>query len=296
MKKILVIGDIMLDIYVNVSVDRISPEAPVPVMTADSKYSRPGGAANVAQNIIALGCESVLLGVTGIGAPITGQYITIDESRVTTTKTRFVAPNGQQIARLDEECSDQIGADIEAKLMLSIEEAMKDCDCVVISDYKKGVCTWNVVHYAILSALSMEIPVIVDPKRDNWEIYEGATLITPNEREWEAHLRNDADCSDFSAVLVTKGERGMELITQSPANHSEPVIRSHFSRTAAQVFDVTGAGDTVVATLAVFLSRGFHLNEACRMANLAGSLVVGKRGTATVTMEELTSHESYSVA
>lgn len=277
----------MVDLYVEVAVDRISPEAPVPVMRTIAQRTRPGGAANVAENVLALGCDVELIGVTGVNSSITGEYVVPDPERPTTTKTRFVAPNGQQIARLDEESTSPVSVEIEALLCANISAVMKNADCLVISDYAKGVCTWNVVHWAITCAHEKELPIVVDPKRDNWEIYEGATVITPNEKEWNSHLRNENDCSSFPHTIVTLGERGMDLHSETPVNRSESLKITHFQSKAETVFDVTGAGDTVVAVIAVGLALGLPIEECCCRASVAASLVVGKRGTATVSAEEI---------
>ncbi len=286
-RRILVLGDLMIDEYVNVSVERISPEAPVPVMTALSRSTRPGGAANVSENIIAMGGGVEVISVVSSPSPFTGNFLVQDVDRVTTTKTRFVAPNGQQIARLDDENTHHLTAEIESLLMDRIVAAFSThVDVLVISDYAKGVCTKRILHTAIIQAQHKEIPIIVDPKRANWEIYEGATLITPNEKEYGDYLdrRGDTDNSDFRNILVTLGNRGMTL-------HRENGVH-HFAAHARQVFDVTGAGDTVVAAMAVGMANGRSLDDCCGMASIAAGIVVGKRGTATVTMEEINAYKS----
>jgi rfaE bifunctional protein kinase chain/domain len=173
-----------------------------------------------------------------------------------------------------------LSPDVEAMVIDRIKEAYKlGIDCLVISDYAKGMITESVARFSIVTALNHEIPIIVDPKRANWEIYAGATVITPNEREWENRHQGIEDVADFPSILVTLGSEGMKLIE---GHHT-----LYFGSNVSSVFDVTGAGDTVVAVLAHLLSVGCDLPEACRLANIGAGIVVGKRGTATVTMEEI---------
>ncbi len=273
MRKILVIGDVMIDEYVTVAIDRISPEAPVPVMRVLSRYSCPGGAANVAANVESLGVPAVLIGDLA-------EYGPSGVKR----KTRFVVKSGQQVARCDEENTESLTLAMEDRICRQISLAIDTSDvcAIVISDYAKGVCTKHVCEYAIKYAHRRDVPVIVDPKRDDWSRYRGATVITPNEREWQS--AHGSQLLPFLNTLITLGDRGMMLVEN--CGTTDPMITKIPAESVA-VADVTGAGDTVVAALAVGLSNGASMTDACRLANRAAGIAVGKRGTATVTMEEI---------
>lgn len=284
---ILVIGDFMVDEYVKVVIERISPEAPVPIMREVSRTIKPGGAGNVAANIHSLGGSVRLLTVVGqIDArwwnPITADCRWIwwaeDHNRPTTIKTRFVADSGQQVARLDLESTIGIGPIVMDKIKEMVTQSLRDVNVVVISDYQKGVVTDGFARWIIDGARELKIPVIVDSKSADMHRFDGATLWTPNEKEWA-----EARCiPDVEATIVTMGSKGMKIYKGGdtmmiPANDVHSVA------------DVTGAGDTVVAALAVWFSqRGTaDLIGAADFANHAASIAVSHRGTYAVTRAEM---------
>jgi rfaE bifunctional protein kinase chain/domain len=284
MHSILIVGDVIIDEYIHGDVSRISPEAPVPVLNFHHREFRPGGAANVAANVESLGCRPILVGVIGGGFPreTTGPVypgdLIYDHERHTTIKTRVVAA-GQQIVRIDRETERYLSPAIETKIVNSCTKIMNDVSVVVISDYNKGVINEMTAQSVIKAAMERGIPVIVDPKKRDFSIYEGATVITPNGQEYLDAYRQFAKIEP--AILVTLGSLGMDLhlkgsITRIPTK-------------AKSVVDVTGAGDTVVAALATFIAtnKGKSLMEAAVFANAAAAVVVGKRGTATVTLDEM---------
>ena len=303
--KILVIGDLILDQYVWGQVSRISPEAPVPVVTVSSETLQLGGAANVSNNIRALGGRVDLCGV--IGADEGGRQflkvlesqglgrdgILTDQDRPTTKKTRVVAHN-QQLLRFDTERTEAISGVLEARLCRYIAACIRSASALVVSDYAKGVVTPRVMTDLTDLANRHGVPVIVDPKVAHIGRYKGVTVITPNHHEaiqaaglhgddedaiLEAgrHLHQRLGCH---AVLITRGERGMSLIEGGGRV-------THIPTVARQVFDVTGAGDTVVATLALALAAGATMRQAAILANHAAGVVVGMVGTSTVTAAQL---------
>lgn len=303
--KVLCVGDVMLDRYLYSHVNRISPEGPVPVARVTRTTNVAGGVANVARNIATLGAMATVTGV--IGQDATGQdlerilvndegvqtcFITAPE-RPTTEKIRFVA-QGQQLLRADKEDASWLSAGVELELMALLDQEIANYDVVVLSDYAKGVLTKNVLEKAIGLANKHGIAVVVDPKSSDLSRYAKATVITPNAKEvFEATgivAGNDEqaeraglkalEASQASAILVTRAESGMTLV-----QNGKPAV--HISATAKEVFDVVGAGDTVVATLAVCLGAGLELEEAAYFANMAAGLVVAKSGTATISMYEL---------
>mgnify|MGYP000847699413 CR=1 FL=1 len=296
---VLVVGDVMLDRYWSGPTRRISPEAPVPVVKVERLEERPGGAANVALNVAALGAKSHLLGLTGndeaadslqdkmLGVGVSCDFLRLD-SHPTITKLRVMSRN-QQLLRLDFE--DSFAEQDALPLTEKTKTALSDAGVLVLSDYAKGALTQ--VQSLIQAANQAGVPVLVDPKGSDFERYRGATLITPNMSEFEAvvgPVNNEQELVargrellakfDFTALLVTRSEHGMTLIHQ---DHYE----LHLPAQAHEVFDVTGAGDTVIATLATSLAAGLHLDEACALANVAASIVVGKLGTSTVSAIEL---------
>ena len=302
---VLVVGDVMLDKYVHGQALRLSPEAPVPVLKWLRNQRLAGGAANVAANIASLGGAVALASVVGDdeGARELSEVLAdfgehlrpvfaVDRARPTTLKTRFVT-NGQQLLRLDLEDIRDIPATSEVELLRLVEEALATIDVVILSDYRKGVLTPAVIRHVLDLCDKVGQPVIVDPKHTDWTLYRGATVITPNKLELqqvtglpcesdvevEAAARRAARATG-SAILVTRSERGMSLVqTDEPAFH----IPTH----AREVFDVSGAGDTVVAVLATSLAAGMTLHQAMSVANAAAGLVVAKHGTATLTIGEL---------
>lgn len=304
-QTILVVGDVMLDHFVIGSVERISPEAPVPVVRFAREEYRLGGAANVAANLRALGARVELVAITGddaeggrlrtelqrMGIGISG--LVADPSRCTTRKTRVVTSRNQQVARIDYESDASVDGQAATSLIDNIVRLSAGAQAVLISDYQKGVITQAIAAAGIAAAHRHGIPVTVDPKVPHAAWYAGATLVTPNHHEAEAitHLktRTDAEvtaCATRLAelarsenVLITRGEHGMWLHT--------PHGDSAFPAEAREVADVTGAGDTVIATLTAALAAGAPLEEAARLANRAAGIVVGKFGPATVTVAEL---------
>lgn len=296
---ILVAGDVMLDEYWFGPTSRISPEAPVPVVQVTRTQSRAGGAANVAVNLASLGARAVITGIVGrdargqaLGELLRGQGIAVDflesPASPTITKLRVLSRN-QQLIRLDTE--DHFGPGDRTAFPGQVERHLGDARVCILSDYGKG--TLGAVAELIALCRSRGVPVLVDPKGTDFTRYQGATLLTPNLAEFEAVVGPVADDGelvargqalaadlDLDALVVTLGERGMAVL----AAGEEPVF---LPARARQVFDVTGAGDTVIATLAAGLGAGMALSEAAALANLAAGLVVGKIGVASVTPAEL---------
>ena len=294
----LVAGDVMLDRYWFGSTGRISPEAPVPVVHIREQDDRPGGAANVAVNLASLGVDTTLLGLVGMDEPgdtlasiLEQQAIACDftqtSNRPTITKTR-VQSRGQQLIRLDHE---ELGRENGASLALNLQDRKDRIDVVVLSDYGKGAL--GDVTAMIAQCRSAGMPVLVDPKGTDFDKYKGASLLTPNQGEFEAvvgecasddilveRATNMVDRLELGALLITRSEKGMLLIEPG----EEPVF---LSTQAREVYDVTGAGDTVIAAIAGVLAAGGSLQNAASLANLAASLVVRKIGVATVTPGEL---------
>ena len=301
---VLTVGDLMLDEYVWGDVERISPEAPVPVVEIKRRTFAPGGAANVAAGVIALGGRAYLHGVVGEDAAaaalraalaaigVDAGNLIVDPMRPTTSKTRVIA-RAQQVVRTDQEARRPLPADLETRLLESVLRDLPAADAVVLSDYGKGVVSERVSRGVIDAAVAAGKPVVVDPKGRDYERYRGATVITPNAHDAgqaaNLHIEGDhdlieaarrlSDACDGAAMLVTRGAIGMSLFTASG--------RVDVPTRARDVYDVTGAGDTVVATLAVALGRDVLLEHAVHLANAAAGLVVGKMGTSTVTLEEL---------
>jgi rfaE bifunctional protein kinase chain/domain len=301
-KRIAVIGDAMLDVYLSGDVDRISPEAPVPVVRVRERKRALGGAANVAQNVVALGARCDLVAATGgddaghalramlgdIGVDL-GSLVTID--RPTTQKTRIVA-RSQQLVRVDEE-DDRDLAGPEAELVLRhVDQAVAVADALVLEDYNKGMLMPAVIQRAIGAASKRGIPIVVDPKFRNFFCYRGATIFKPNRRELEAALGAAVDIEHPEALpaalgrlgvahlLLTLGERGMVLISAEGEVGRVPTV-------AREVYDVVGAGDTVTAYLAAMAAGGASPMEAAIVANVAAGIEVGKLGAATVSSREI---------
>jgi D-beta-D-heptose 7-phosphate kinase/D-beta-D-heptose 1-phosphate adenosyltransferase len=303
--RVLVIGDVMLDRFVYGAVERISPEAPIPVVNVQRILDMPGGAANVARNIAALGAHAILLGVVGedawaedlraqlgVSSTIDAELIA-DPSRPTTVKTRYVA-DGQQVMRADSESRAPLDAATQRRLLERLEHCAATADLVVLSDYAKGVLSDSVTRAAIDVARSARKTIIVDPKAKHFAKYRGATILTPNRQELqqsvaspcatneevETGARAVLDDSICETMVVTRGKDGMSVVGSRNA-------AVHLPTTARQVFDVSGAGDTVVAAIAVGIAAGADVTQAAMLANLAAGVVVGKRGTATVTPGEI---------
>ncbi|KMJ44512.1 bifunctional D-glycero-beta-D-manno-heptose-7-phosphate kinase/D-glycero-beta-D-manno-heptose 1-phosphate adenylyltransferase HldE [Xenorhabdus khoisanae] len=296
---VLVVGDVMLDRYWYGPTSRISPEAPVPVVKVETIEERPGGAANVAMNIASLGANSRLVGLTGVDDAARALNEKLSSVKVqcdfvpvpthpTITKLRVLSRN-QQLLRLDFEEGFQ---NVDAQPMLEkIRQSLPHIGALVLSDYAKGAL--NQVQAMIKLANEADVPVLIDPKGSDFERYRGATLLTPNMSEFEAvvgHCKDDDDLVqkgtqlvqdlELKALLITRSERGMSLLRVG-----QPPL--HLPTQAQEVFDVTGAGDTVIGVLATALAAGKPLNEACYLANAAAGVVVGKLGTSTVSPVEL---------
>jgi len=296
--RILVVGDVMLDRYWFGEVSRISPEAPVPVVKVERTEERPGGAANVARNCAALGARVALLSV--VGADEAGQTLARlmsdsgiecslhEDAKLSTTVKLRVIGRQQQLLRIDFENAPDHEV-LQAKLA-DFESRLIACDVVILSDYGKGGLTHITEMIRLARAAGKR--VLVDPKGEDYSRYAGATLLTPNRsemREVVGRWQDDAELArkamrlrdelQLEALLVTRSEEGMTLFADSGVAH-EPAL-------AREVYDVSGAGDTVIATLAVMLGSGLSMPQAMRQANLAAGIVVGKLGTATCSLEEL---------
>ena len=305
--RLLVVGDIMMDEYVWGNVGRISPEAPVPVVAVTRETRALGGAGNVAVNIAGLGADVSVAGLVGTDPPgreivrmlkfrrIGVSGIVYDRNRPTTTKTRVVAHN-QQVVRVDRENREPPDARSSDALRKYVRSAVREAGGVVLSDYRKGALSRELVEDVVLAAKRNGAFVVVDPKRTDFSFYRGCTLITPNKHEAEAalggrELPGDREIMDAGktllrksgakAVLITRGEEGMSLVERGRSSCF------HIPAQARQVFDVTGAGDTVIGTLAAGLGAGASLRDAALLANIAAGVVVGEVGTAPITLEKL---------
>jgi rfaE bifunctional protein kinase chain/domain len=302
-RRVLVLGDLMLDEFVWGEVTRISPEAPVPVVDVRRETVHLGGAANVLANLVALGVRASVIGVTGndnggerlrsaLLEVQTEDSIVVDKTRPSTIKTRIIA-HSQLVVRADRELRSPVNGETEQKVIAKVKQALTNADAFVVSDYDKGVVTPRILA-EILPIAYERMPVLIDPKLRNLDSYRPATLVTPNHHEAlkMAHLEENTDASLYEAartirarlgcdsVLITRGDRGMMLLEAD----GDPV----FVETAArEVYDVTGAGDTVIATLGAALAAGATMLEAATLANHAAGIVVGKVGTATATAGEL---------
>jgi D-beta-D-heptose 7-phosphate kinase/D-beta-D-heptose 1-phosphate adenosyltransferase len=307
-RTVVVYGDVMLDEFVWGDVTRISPEAPVPVVDIRRESVHLGGAANVLANLLALGARARVVGVIGLdqagerlrvelrrasGAERADESLIVDESRPSTIKTRIIA-HSQLVVRADRERRTPVEGIVEERLINVLSETLKTADAFVVSDYDKGAVTPRVLAEILPLAYERGIPVLIDPKIRNFPFYRPATLITPNHHEAlrltntedhtdeglkaAAHLiRERLDCE---SVLVTRGERGMMLLEKE----HEPI---YVETAAREVYDVTGAGDTVIATLSGALAAGTSMLEAAILANHAAGIVVGKVGTATAAADEI---------
>jgi D-beta-D-heptose 7-phosphate kinase/D-beta-D-heptose 1-phosphate adenosyltransferase len=304
--SILVVGDLMLDRFIYGNVDRISPEAPIPVLRFQREISMLGGAGNVVRNLVSLGQKAELVAITGndpagfeiskllsTDANITPHLIN-DAARPTTIKSRYIA-GVQQVLRVDNEQAEPLSATLEEQIIVRLRMALGACEIVVLSDYAKGVLTPNLIATCIKLAQEMGKKVIVDPKIRDYTRYQNADVITPNRKELAEATRININTVEdavvasrmlikkfnFNAVLAKLGADGVCLVPKT----GEP---THIGATAREVYDVSGAGDTVVAAFATALAGGLPMESAARLANEAGSIVVSKIGTATVTIDELT--------
>jgi len=302
---VLVIGDLILDHYIWGRVSRISPEAPVPVVHVDSESLKLGGAANVFNNILALGGKADLCGVIGsdesgrmllkeLGSTRFGRGgVVIDQDRPTTRKSRVIAHN-QQIVRYDVERRAELKPAMQRRILRYVESRLRELSCLVVSDYAKGVVSATLMSELTRLAALRGIPLVVDPKVEHFSYYKGATVITPNHLEatQAAGVHGDDDQANneagatirqrlgCQAVLITRGEKGMSL-------YEGEGVSSHIPTQARQVYDVTGAGDTVIGTLALALSTGASTRDAAILANYAAGIVVGMVGTATLSAQQL---------
>ena len=304
-KKIVVVGDVMLDRFIYGTVSRISPEAPVPVLSYQGEQLNPGGAANVALNLVRLGVSATVIGVTGAdeNAAILAEKLAAepqiklksitDAKRPTTVKTRF-SSSGQQILRVDHEEDAPLPQAIYKKLLSAVQSALKNADMLILSDYNKGVIDHSTAQHIISIAKEAGVMVVADPKKADASVYKGSSLITPNIHEFRkmtgldlaqhrdviAAGRDIARRHRIKSVLVTMGADGMMLINGKKEAH-------HIKSFAQSVFDVSGAGDTVIATAASAMATGCDLKTAIEMANTAAGIVVGKSGTATTLPGEI---------
>lgn len=306
--RILVIGDVMLDRFIVGTVSRISPEAPVPVVDLTSEIFKPGGAANAINNIKALGGKVIAAGVVGDDASgrklidllkqseINTEGIIVIKNRPTSVKTRIIAGQ-QQIVRIDREKRDGVDTEWTQQIMEFVNKKIDDIDAILISDYDKGVITNKLLEDVIPFAKKYNKPVIVDPKIEHFLDYKGVTIVTPNIKEAsaatgispinETSIRNMGQWLltqlECDTVLITRGKDGMSLF-EKDGNIT------HIPTVAREVFDVTGAGDTVTGVVALCLAVGLEMKDAATIANTAAGIVVGKRGTAITTKDELKHH------
>ncbi len=303
-RRVVVVGDIMLDRYLIGDTDRLSPEAPVPVVTVRSSRSALGGAANVAANVAAVGGTALLAGAIGddehgtlirtelAAKHLDDRYLVTVADRPTTTKTRVLA-RGQQVVRIDEERDSPLSSNDLARLWAVIDATMASADALVLEDYNKGALVPALIRDAIAAARRRGMPVVVDPKFRHFFEYGGATVFKPNRRELEAALGAGADFTldphslvsarerlGVDNLLVTLGSEGMTLVTHDGT-------RSQVPSRAREVFDVSGAGDTVTAWVATALAAGASVPEAAYLGNYAAGLEVAKAGVATVSPAEV---------
>ena len=313
-RRLLVLGDLMLDHYLWGRCERISPEAPVPVVDVQKETSSLGGAGNVAANLAALGAEPVLVGLVGDDARaqqlfeafaargVDTRSIVRDPSRPTTMKTRIIA-HSQQVVRADWESRADVACEALPALLALLERELSRCHGLIVSDYGKGVITRPVLERAIGLSRSRKLPISVDPKESHIDAYKGVSILTPNQLEagyvmgqritdeaslmtvgWGLQKRLDAEC-----VLITRGPEGMSLFEKTGRT-------THLPTAAREVFDVTGAGDTVVGVVALALAAGADYPEACYLANHAAGVVIREVGTATCSPSELRASLAGSLA
>ncbi len=305
--RLAIIGDLIMDRYMIGDVSRISPEAPIPVLAVKTNELRLGGAGNVAANLVAMEANVEVVGVVGddglgramreefeaIGVDVEG--LVIDGSRPTIEKTRMMS-GVQQMLRVDREERTAIPAEVEARILAASLQAVSRCDCVVLSDYGKGLLTDGVLTQVIAAARKRGIPVLVDPKGADFTRYRGATLVTPNRKEAELALgRSIPDLESLSAAADELNERAeLDLIVVTLSadgiyfkSREKPLREGRIPAVARAVYDVTGAGDTVVSQLALYLALRWDIADAVAMANHAAGVVVARLGTHSVTRSEL---------
>ena len=303
--KVAILGDIMLDRYIWGDVNRISQEAPVPIVEVRRTSSRFGAASNVAENIASLGAQATLVGIVGedeagrelmsllTGRGVDVSHVVTEPGRPTTTKLRIIA-HSQQVVRADDEVTTDINGEVEQRILSGLRAAIAECDVLIVSDYGKGVVTRGTISAAVSTARELGKMICVDPKESHFPSYVGVTAITPNQKEagaavglaitdeesllkvgWQLQRDLDAEC-----VIVTRGEHGMSLFMSGGDLIHLPTV-------AREVYDVTGAGDTVVSALAVALAAGASMVEAAMIANHAAGLVIREIGTASVGLDEI---------
>lgn len=303
--KVLIVGDVMLDRYWWGQVSRISPEAPVPVVNLENTSLSVGGAANVAANVAGLGAQAFLVGVVGDDddarlfpnllneSNVSADFLIKIPTRRTTVKTRVIA-HSQQVVRVDQETKQSLSSKEEEKVWNAAKNLIKNTDAVIISDYAKGVLTKNLLKRLITTAKAENKFILVDPKGKDFSKYRGASVLTPNQKEAvEACGLEEASESaveksgiellkklSLEAVLITQGEKGMRLFQKNRET-------THLNSLARKVYDVTGAGDTVIAGLAVASAAGMNFYEAAKLANIAAGLVVEQIGTTAISIEML---------
>jgi rfaE bifunctional protein kinase chain/domain len=303
--QILILGDVMLDEYLWGNVSRISPEAPVPVVEILKETLKLGGAANVALNVQALGDQPVLVGIVGKDKngervreilkdnQLQVEGIFVDQDRHTTIKTRIIA-HSQQIVRADREKTDEISAEISSKLFDFIQSRVKDINGIIISDYGKGVINGGLLQKVIALAREKDLFIGVDPKESHFMSYKQVSVITPNHHEasfvFGKRIKDDESLEevgwgllerlDVESLLITRGEKGMSLFEKNKT-------LTHFPTVAKEVYDVTGAGDTVISAFACARAAGANFKEAAFLSNHAAGITVGELGTAQVTKQRL---------
>jgi len=303
--RVLILGDIMLDEYMYGSVERISPEAPVPVVDVSSSKILLGGAANVAANICSLGGEALLIGTVGEDEAavkisqllksknISDELLVTDLTRRSTIKTRIIA-HSQQIVRADREDRHEVNAEVEKQILKRFLSVADDIQAVIISDYGKGVITLSLLEKLMTICLERDIYVAVDPKETHFNNYKRVSIITPNHHEagfaYGRRIQNEEDLLEVGnglmnrlqtkSILITRGPDGMSLFTADSAPRHIPTF-------ARKVYDVTGAGDTVIASFVVATCAGADPIEAAVISNTGAGITVGEIGTATVTVEQL---------
>lgn len=306
---ILVIGDLMLDNYLWGDCDRISPEAPVQVINVKKETTVLGGAGNVVNNLVALDCSVTVMSVIGddeeakqlsdiLDKLDVKRHLILDENRKTTKKSRIIAAH-QQVVRYDKETKQAISKECEKNLVNKIFEVIDTYDIVIISDYDKGVLTQNLTHQIIFAANGADVKVLVDPKGIEYEKYIGAYLLTPNKSEAQKatniQIKDDKsltlalkklqNIASLSVPMITLSEDGIAILDENSNIIKKPTV-------AREVYDVTGAGDTVIASLGYCLAKNMHITEAMKFANLAAGVVVGKLGSATATHDEIETYKS----
>lgn len=318
-KRIVVIGDIMIDKYVIGNVNRISPEAPVPVLDVTSEYFTLGGAGNVAKNIVSLGSECVICSVIGLDVDgsklieymesldINSSGMFIDPQRKTTVKTRVMSGT-QQIVRIDKEDRKQINQNIFNSIIETLKST-NDVNAIIISDYAKGVISTGLIEEIVKISKEKNIPINVDPKDKNYNMYYDVATITPNIKELSfgtgISISSDEDIEravnktfqllNCNNVIVTRGEDGMSIFSNPFKNDMEKQIICHIPTVAKKVFDVSGAGDTVISAFTLARVAGATLEEASKISNMAAGIVVEKVGSYAVSINELSNAYDYFI-